>query len=173
MKIIVFTGPESVGKTTMAQTLATQTNSLWVPEYARMYIENLHQKYTYHDVDRIAHWQYAKYKSIVEEQPKVDYVFFDTYLIITKVWFEEVFEKVPAWVDKAIENSQIDLFLLLQADIEWKEDPVRENAERREYLYLRYKKMIEYYDFRYAEIGGVGEKRMENALREIQKLNVG
>ena len=39
IKIVMF-GPESTGKTTLSQQLARHYNSVWVPEYARDYLQN-------------------------------------------------------------------------------------------------------------------------------------
>jgi NadR type nicotinamide-nucleotide adenylyltransferase len=36
---IVVTGPESTGKTTLAQGLAERLATTWVPEYARAYLD--------------------------------------------------------------------------------------------------------------------------------------
>ena len=41
VKIVLF-GPESTGKTTLSQQLARHYHSVWVPEYAREYLQNNH-----------------------------------------------------------------------------------------------------------------------------------
>lgn len=168
MKIIIITGPESVGKTTVAEYLACSNNSLWVPEYARKYVENLKRPYNYNDVNTIAHWQYFKYLSVISSAPKVDYVFFDTYLIITKIWFNEVFKSVPDWIDTAIETSKIDKFLLCAPDIQWLADDVRENRDKREYLFQRYKSEIIRFGFKYNIIEGNGQQRKQCAQNSLK-----
>ena len=57
MKKIVITGPESTGKTTLAEALAQKLNALLIPEYARSYVEGLNRPYTYSDVEMIAQHQ--------------------------------------------------------------------------------------------------------------------
>lgn len=52
---IVVTGSESTGKTALAKFLAEKTNNIWVPEYAREYVEHLNRPYQYEDVMQIAH----------------------------------------------------------------------------------------------------------------------
>jgi nicotinamide riboside kinase len=65
--------------------------------------------------------------------------FTDTWLIITKIWFEEVFQEVPAWIEMEIKKAEIDLFLVCDTDLPWIPDHVRENGgEKREYLQNRY-----------------------------------
>ena len=39
LKVVLF-GPESTGKTTLSRQLARHYNSIWVPEYAREYLQN-------------------------------------------------------------------------------------------------------------------------------------
>ena len=51
---IAITGPESTGKTNLAEALALHYNTVWVPEYAREYIANLNRKYTLNDILTIA-----------------------------------------------------------------------------------------------------------------------
>ena len=67
-------------------------------------------------------------------------------------------------------DEKIDLYILLKPDIEWEEDPVRENPHIREYLYEWYKKEIEQIGTNYVEIGGEGSIRTKRALRAINKL---
>ena len=38
VKIVIF-GPESTGKTTLSRQLATHYNTVWVPEFARDYLQ--------------------------------------------------------------------------------------------------------------------------------------
>ena len=39
VKVVLY-GPESTGKTTLSRQLARHYNSVWVPEYAREYLQN-------------------------------------------------------------------------------------------------------------------------------------
>ena len=40
IKVVLF-GPESTGKTTLSRHLARYYNSVWVPEYARAYLQDM------------------------------------------------------------------------------------------------------------------------------------
>lgn len=131
-------GPESTGKTTLARHLAGRCRGTWVPEYARTYVEQLDRPYTYADVETIARYQI--------EQLRADYgtadVFFDTELIITRVWFLHKYSTCPDWVDAAIRQYPMDHYLLLYPDIAWLDDPVRENGDIREELFEQYEEEI-------------------------------
>jgi nicotinamide riboside kinase len=56
---IVVIGPESTGKSTLCKKLAAHYNSLWVPEYAREYLEKKGTEYNYENLLDIAKGQIA------------------------------------------------------------------------------------------------------------------
>ena len=134
IKRVALIGAESTGKTDLTEFLAQQFKTVAVPEYARGYIEQLDRKYTFDDVLHIAYKQ-LELETIYSKKAN-GILFYDTYLIITKIWLKVVFNKQLDWIDKKITNSSIDLFLLCNNDIPWVSDPVRENGgEMRDKLY--------------------------------------
>ncbi|MFO7842784.1 MAG: ATP-binding protein [Bacteroidales bacterium] len=163
LKKVVLLGPESTGKTELAKYLASYFESVWVPEYARDYIEHLNRPYNSNDVEHIARKQLELEKEFILKTN--DWLFYDTYLIITKVWFEVVYRKVPHWIDQKIKESTIDLFLLCNTDIPWIPDTVRENGgAMREKLFEIYKSELEKYHFPYRIVTGKGEQRRQNTI---------
>lgn len=165
---IVITGAESTGKSELAQQLATHFNGLWIPELARTYIEELDRPYTYEDVEKIARLQ-------IEDEKKRQFervpLFFDTWLIITKVWFDFRFGQHPEWLHQTIQKSNIDLFLLCDIDLPWQFDPVRENGgENRKKLHQIYIEELESYGFDYRIVTGIGPCRFQNAANYVQEL---
>ena len=166
-KIIVITGAESTGKSTLTEALAHHFNAPFVPEYARSYIENLNRKYNYTDVEIIARKQVEIFNNV--KKTNSEFIFIDTWLIITKIWFEEVFGKIPSWIEHEIKNTKIDLFLVCDTDIPWIPDTVRENGgENRLMLQKRYIEQIEHYNFNYKIVSGSQNERVRNAIRCLQ-----
>lgn len=165
MKKIVVIGPESVGKTTLCEILAKNNKADWVPEYAREYVENLGRAYCYSDVEHIAKTQLDQFSL----QTKKEFLIFDTDLIVTKVWFEHVFRQAPKWLDEAILQENVDLYLLCKPDLEWVEEPVRENPDLREYLYDWYLQEIKKTLVPFEEIEGKGDVRTISAQKAIDK----
>jgi nicotinamide riboside kinase len=162
---IVITGAESTGKSTLAESLATHFQTIWIPEFSRSFVENLHRNYTYSDIEIIARHQISAQQNI---DPKIELIFFDTWLIITKVWFEFVFGKSPVWLHESILQSKIDLFLVCNIDIPWIPDPVRENGgENRQILHNIYIEQIKIYNFNFQLVNGIGEERLKNALKIV------
>lgn len=165
MKKVALIGPESTGKTTLCKQLAQHFKTEWVPEYARTYIEILNREYKYHDVENIARMQQLQFYL---HERKDGLVFFDTDLIITKIWFSERYNNVPKWLNKALKKQNIQLYLLCKPDLEWEYDTVRENANNRQYLYNRYKKEVEKLSIPFFEISGLGEIRIKNAIEAVK-----
>lgn len=169
---IAIIGPESTGKSELAEKLADHFNGEWVPEYAREYIENLDRKYGYEDICAIAQQQIdeqTRYSHIKSD----DYVFFDTELIITKVWFEYCYAKVPAFVLNEMKEQYFDLYLLCNYDLDWIPDPVREHGDDRAYFFDLYKAEIEKTGIPYAIVSGKGAVRLENAVKAMKQIAIG
>ena len=172
MKRIAILGPESTGKTALAQSLASYYNSPWIPEYARQYVEQLDRPYTYEDVENIARHQIAEVSEYETKFREKKILFLDTELIITKIWFLHVYQKCPDFLLTALQESSVDLYLLCQPDIPWEYDPVRENGNLRDYFYEWYKKEIIALNKPFVEINGLGDVRLQNAIQSIDALNL-
>ena len=166
---IAVTGPESTGKTTLAKQLTEIFNGQYIPEFARGYVEKLPRHYTFGDVEYIANVQVEQYQSTINNSGKL--FFFDTWLIITKVWFNWVYGKTPDWLENQICECPIDLFLLCRPDLPWEADAVRENGgENRIKLFELYREELNHYGFNFVEISGLDDKRLTNAIAAIRKI---
>jgi len=168
---IVLTGPECTGKSTLAAELATHYNTVYIPEYAREYISGLSRPYTLNDVQHIAEIQIRQKEefSALDSVRASGILFMDTYLIITKVWFELVYHQCPGWITSELARNDIDLYLLCNTDIPWVPDPVRENGgSKREYLLKLYKKELINYACNYRIVYGTGMARLQNAISHVE-----
>ncbi|QZE13266.1 ATP-binding protein [Halosquirtibacter laminarini] len=166
---VVVTGAESVGKSTISEMLAKYFQGTNIPEYARTYVEEHGYTYQYDDVVAIAKYQVEEDLEI--EQLSDSIVFYDSWLIITKVWLFEMYKQMPDFVDAHIADHKADLYLLLTPDLPWVEDPVRENGgEMRWKLHQKYKEELEHYQCNYVEVSEVGEDRFLRAKSEVEKL---
>lgn len=143
-------GPESTGKSTLARELAEQFKGTYVPEYAREYVERKGStEVTYDELCEIARHQIEEIASLpFREEPEVGLYFFDTELIVTKVWFEYAFGQVPEWMEEAVRRYPMDCYLLTYPDIPWIPDPARCNGseEIRLELFDRYEREIKELD---------------------------
>jgi len=165
---VVITGPESTGKTELCARLSKYFNTCFVPEFAREYVENLNRSYTYDDVEFIAREQIILANEQSRKARRI--LFYDTFLMLTKVWFDVVYRKHPSWLENAIEENEVDFYLLCNTDLKWIPDPVRENGgEAREKLFELYKNELDNREIPYAIVSGHGEARFINALGWIEK----
>jgi len=172
LKKIVVTGPESTGKTTLTEALALNLDVRWIPEYARTYVEGLQRPYTYEDVENIARHQVRQ-----EEEFSASFgssvLFMDTWLIMTKVWFEVVYGSSPEWIERYISSAKIDLFLVCSPDLPWIDDPVRENGgEMRNKLFELYCHEITSHGFTFEIVEGLGEIRLLNGLKFLNQHKI-
>jgi nicotinamide riboside kinase len=165
---IAIIGPESTGKSALAKSLSEYFSSPWVPEYAREYVENLSVPYSYNDVCIITQKQieqenYYSSDNVFNEK----FVFFDTNLIITKVWFQYCFQKIPTILTEQLNKNIFDFYLLCSTDLSWEADLVREHGTDREFFFYWYKNEIEETQKPYAIVTGEGNVRIQNAIASL------
>ena len=143
-------GPESTGKTTLARYLARRYNGTYVPEYARTYVEQRVgnggwrvEDITWDELCEIARHQIEELKNLSAQLSQL--CIFDTELIVTKIWFEYAFGRVPEWLDEAIRLYPMDVYLLTYPDLPWVPDPARSNGSDaiRMELYKKYEAGIQ------------------------------
>ena len=70
-----------------------------------------------------------------------------------------------------LEEVQYDLYLLLSPDIEWEEDPLRENQEDREALFLIYLEQLKIEKKPFVIIKGKKDERFRTALKAIEEIS--
>jgi NadR type nicotinamide-nucleotide adenylyltransferase len=167
VKKIVITGPESTGKSTLTMDLAVHYNTEYIPEYARDYVANLQRPYQFSDLEHIARKQVKEIENFSKSAS--GYLFIDTHLIITKVWFDVVYGNCPQWIIDRISINEIDLYLLCNNDLPWIADNIRENGgEMRNILFNRYKEELDFFKLNYLIIEGQGGNRLQCAIKGIE-----
>ena len=137
-------GPESTGKSTLARYLAKRYSGVLIREYAREYVEQKGRtELTWDELCELARHQIAEMETVSHEPSAVS--FFDTELIVTKVWFDYAFGQVPDWLEEAIRTYPMDVYLLTKPDIPWVPDAARSNGsdEIRSELFDRYEREIQ------------------------------
>lgn len=143
-------GPESSGKSTLCKYLAKRYDGIYVPEYARTFVEQKGRtEVSWDELCGIADFQIEEIKRITDTNGQI--AVFDTELILTKVWFDYAFGRVPEWLNENIHRYPMDVYLLTCPDLPWIPDPARYNGSddiRRE-LFNRYESEIQALDIPY------------------------
>jgi NadR type nicotinamide-nucleotide adenylyltransferase len=169
IKKIAIIGPECTGKSELSAFLANHFKTVWVPEYARAYIDNLIRPYDETDLLKIAHGQLRIEDEWVKEANKV--LICDTNLYVIKIWSEFRYGSCEEEILTQINQRKYDLYLLTYIDIPWQDDPQREHPDQRENLYSLYKKEMLNQPVPFVEIKGSREERGRAAIDAIEKLN--
>lgn len=165
LKKIVLTGPESTGKTTLAQQLAESFGTVWVPEFARNYLDLLRHPFEQCDLLEIAKGQIALETSSLPVANKV--VFFDTSLEVVKIWSEVRFGECDPWILGQLHERRHDLYLLCRPDIAWQPDPHRENPHDRDALFELYRQELKLLEVNFVEVSASGKRRFKNAANAV------
>lgn len=161
---IIITGPESSGKTTLAEALARALHLPLQPEYARKYLTKLSRKYTLEDVLHIGWQQLDTYSKIPLAQP----IILDTDILTTIIWLSDKFSYEEPRFNAFWEQTGDGLYLLCKPELEWEEDPLREDPGRRDFLYAIYKSHLVRKGKQFFEISGNVNQRLEFATALVR-----
>jgi NadR type nicotinamide-nucleotide adenylyltransferase len=165
---IAITGTESTGKTTLATQLAELYDTIYVPEYARQYLDANGMKYTYDDVLKMAKGQIELERQLASKASGL--LFADTELINYKIWLSFQNWEVPSWLTDHIRAKPYDLYLLTDIDLPWVADGQRANPNDRELLFSRFVDELEDMNANYGIISGKGVERIDNAISTIEEF---
>ena len=171
IKKIVVIGPESTGKSTLSEALARELHTVFVPEYARAYLDKLGRPYMEEDLLQIAKGQVDNEDVLSASANK--YLICDTDLYVVKVWSEHKYGRCERWIKEEIAQRQYDLYLLTYIDSKWEADAQREHPEpeMREYFYKVYLDIVQNSGVPWADVKGSREERLKAALKAIQALS--
>jgi NadR type nicotinamide-nucleotide adenylyltransferase len=169
-KRILILGPESTGKSTLAEALARHYGDPWVPEVAREYLEQLGRPYVYADLVLIGKAQMGLEDRLAAAASR--YLFCDTDLRVIQVWSQYRFGKVDSWVIEELERRTYDLILLCATDLPWQADPLREHPdlEIREQLFEEYLEITHQSRIPFKIISGDAAARLKASVEAIYAL---
>jgi NadR type nicotinamide-nucleotide adenylyltransferase len=172
LKVVLF-GPESTGKTTLSEQLARHYNTVWVPEFARDYLQekwnNERKTCEPHDLLPIAEGQMRLENRLTKKATKI--LVCDTDLLETKVYSEAYYiGDCDATLEKYALQNSYDLYLLTYIDIPWEEDDLRDKPNEREEMFNYFKHTLEKYGKNFITLKGNKKQRLEKAINHIDQL---
>src|SRR5713226_7022355 len=165
---VCLTGAESTGKSELAKELARHFSAPHVPEYSREYATSVNWELSYIDVIPIARGQIDLEERILADAR--DLVILDTDLLSTVVYSRHHFGACPAVVERALRARLADLYLLLDIDVPWVSDPVRDCGDMRESLHQEFRRVLEEFNAPFKLISGAWDERFRRSVDEIEAL---
>lgn len=179
IKKVVLFGPESTGKTFLAEGLAKHFNTVWVPEFARGYLETKKAIYDpnaqsaeeicqYHDLLPIVIGQILSEDIQLKNANKL--LFCDTNFLQTIVYSKHYFNKTEDWIENLKYSRHYNLYLLTEIDIPWVPDPLRDRPEARELMLKLFKSELENTNQNFKTIKGDFESRLKLAIKITEEF---
>lgn len=165
---IAIVGPESTGKSTMSAFLANHYHTVWVPEYAREYCDALTEAPTWQDEINMFHGQIALENQLLPKANKI--LICDTTFITVKIWSDQMFGKAPQEVIDELSHNHYDYYLLLNIDLPWEDDPLRDFPNMREHFMAVWHKELQALNANYIVISGIGDERYQSAVKAIDEF---
>ena len=172
VKVVLF-GPESTGKTTLARLLAEHYETVWVPEFARDYLQEKFNRTQiiceYSDLLPIAKGQMRLENELAMEANRV--LICDTDLLETLVYSWHYYEgRVNPLLRKYAELNTYDLYLLTDIDVPWEPDDLRDRPHQREEMFRAFEQALIDFERDYIRLSGSQDQRMEMAIDHIDRL---
>jgi len=175
-RLLVTTGPESSGKTTLATQLSATLHCPLVMEASRDYLNERYRtqpgyEYGQHDLLQIARLQWQREQ--VALQQATPFVVCDTDLLVILVWSEVRYGHAePALL--ALFNQSLAAaprtYLLCDHDIPWEPDPLREHPQGRDMLAAHYRSKLRELGVHHVLASGVPEQRLQQVVAATTAL---
>jgi len=172
IKVVLF-GPESTGKTSLAEMLANHYNTYWVEEFMREYLQEKwdREKRVCESKDMlpIAEGQMKRENELSEKANKL--LISDTNLLELKVYSEAYYNNFcdPQLLKHAL-NNFYDLYFLTYIDVPWTPDDLRDKPEDRIGMFKRFEAELKKSRKPYVILKGNLEQRFETAVKKIDEL---
>lgn len=172
-KKIALLGPESSGKTTLAQILAAELDTFLVPEYFRFYWEA--KRHT----QKSTAWREEEFLHMATEQNRFEDAYAaraNSFLLCdTSVW------QVAAWqayylgeasqdILRLARSRAYDLICLCRSDTPFVQDGVRDGAHSREQVYQLLQTLLKNAGLSALDVSGDIESRKALVIKAIQSL---
>jgi HTH-type transcriptional regulator, transcriptional repressor of NAD biosynthesis genes len=164
IKICLY-GPESVGKSGMAIQLAEMFSTNYVLEVARSFIKT--NDFTIEDIIKIGE---AQTNVVIEAEKASNKILFcDTDLITTKIYSQYYLQTYPDVLDNLEKKLVYDQYFLLDIDIPWVADGLRDLGHKREEMYQIFKNELDKREIDYVKVSGEWGQRTKIIVEAIKE----
>jgi HTH-type transcriptional regulator, transcriptional repressor of NAD biosynthesis genes len=167
---VVIIGAESTGKSWISIKLAEHFKTSYCPEFLREYASNklaINRQLTFEDNFEIVEGQIDLCSKAKKDANKLFFV--DTDVFQTYIYSMYYYGKCQCEIVELVKQNQADLYLLLENDIDWHDDPLRDGLKVRSDIRELIFEKIQDLGFEFEIISGNGRKRLENAINMVKK----
>jgi HTH-type transcriptional repressor of NAD biosynthesis genes len=159
---VVFVGAPSTGKTTLAERLAKQYGTVWMPEYGREYWERYQvgRRLTLEQLFEIGEGHRLREDELAARAN--DFLFVDTEAIVTRVFSRHYHAAVDPRLDAMADESatRYDVFFFCDADFPYDDTPERSGEANRELFQLLIRDELTRRKIPFLTVRGSIEERM-------------
>jgi HTH-type transcriptional repressor of NAD biosynthesis genes len=166
MKKVCFYGPESTGKSFLAEKLARVYRTEFVPEVAKEFITS--NNFSLDDIVRIGKELVARTKAKERSASRV--LLCDTDLITTQIYSRTYLGVVPPILYELENEIRYDRYFLFDIDVPWVADGLRDLGERRKEMYDIFKNELLVRNIPFVSVSGNYEGREAIVTKEIDEL---
>ena len=172
-KRVVIVGAESTGKTTLTRELAKVYDTVWTPEYGRMYADGkiptlgLFEKRSWRpsEFDHISKMQKQMEHMLAHDANRV--IFSDTDSLCTELWHE----RYVGYMDINLHYEVPHLYILADTDIPLEQDGTREESlDKRSRMQKRFLNTLIKNRFPFITASGTLDERINTCMQAISKL---
>ena len=169
---VVITGSESTGKTTLAEHLAGHHHVYFVPEYVRGYAERKGGHVTRDDHWPIARGQVAVQDALLDQARRASHplLLYDTDLLSHVTYCHHYTGGCDRGIEELAQMRMADHYLLLDIDVPWVPDGIRDRGDRRLELHMAFIETLQRFSAPFTLIRGSWDERFTAAVGVINGL---
>jgi NadR type nicotinamide-nucleotide adenylyltransferase len=174
-KRIVVVGAESTGKSTLAEAIARELGTVWVPEHGRWYWEGRR-----HLADH--GWTTDEFRRIAAAQRRLEddlarkavggILLADTDALATAVWHKRYLGFADPVLDEMAATTAPDLYLICHNDIPWVQDGTRESEAARQWMQDAIVERARASMAGVAQITGTPAERVSRAVEAVRPFGI-
>jgi HTH-type transcriptional regulator, transcriptional repressor of NAD biosynthesis genes len=165
LKICLY-GPESTGKTFLAEKLGRIYSTEIVPEVAKEFITS--NKFSADDIIRAGMEQLARVKILERTARRI--LICDTDVITTQIYSRHYLGIVPEILYQLETEVQYDQYFLFDVDVPWVADGLRDLGQQRHEMYNLFRNELENRRIPFITVSGDFDQREATIRKEIDRM---
>lgn len=164
---ICFFGPESTGKSTLSQKLASFLGAQYVPEYAKTVIEQKNGALCLADMETIAKGHFAATQKALSQGTHA--VVTDTDALTTTIWSKWLYQTCARWIEDLAAQEKPDITFLMDIDTPWVDDIHRYLPDDRANFLQACKDALDSAGRDYILLSGTWDEKFAKACRIVEQ----